>query len=120
MKTSQLNSGTVRDSRVRARVCGEQRVDEAADVVPLVVRRGRKDEIAPPIHSPAADADAALPVYRGRPKGLGGTRRVHHAASAAPAHAAVVLRVDSIVFCGRCEAASARTERGWRAYVFTG
>jgi len=31
-----------------------------------------------------------------------------------------VLRVDSIVFCGRCEAASARTERGWRAYLFTG
>jgi hypothetical protein len=28
-----------------------------------------------------------------------------------------VLKLDSILFCDRCEAASARSERGWRAYL---
>jgi len=28
-----------------------------------------------------------------------------------------VLKLDAILFCDRCEAASARTERGWRAYL---
>ena len=28
-----------------------------------------------------------------------------------------MLKLDSIVFCDRCEAASARSERGWRAYI---
>jgi hypothetical protein len=31
-----------------------------------------------------------------------------------------VLKLDSILFCDRCEAASARTERGWRAYLVIG
>ena len=28
-----------------------------------------------------------------------------------------MLHVAAIVFCDRCEAATARTERGWRAYI---
>jgi hypothetical protein len=31
-----------------------------------------------------------------------------------------VLKVDGMVFCNQCETASARTERGWRAYLATG
>jgi hypothetical protein len=31
-----------------------------------------------------------------------------------------VLKLDAILFCDRCEAASARTERGWRAYLVAG
>ena len=31
-----------------------------------------------------------------------------------------MLKVDGIVFCHQCEAASARTERGWRAYLVSG
>jgi hypothetical protein len=28
-----------------------------------------------------------------------------------------MLRVAGIVFCDQCDAPSARTERGWRAYI---
>jgi hypothetical protein len=28
-----------------------------------------------------------------------------------------VLKLETILFCDRCEAASARSERGWRAYL---
>jgi hypothetical protein len=31
-----------------------------------------------------------------------------------------VLRLARILFCDRCEASAARTERGWRAYLETG
>jgi hypothetical protein len=31
-----------------------------------------------------------------------------------------MLGVASILFCDRCEAATARSERGWRAYVVVG
>jgi hypothetical protein len=30
-----------------------------------------------------------------------------------------VLKLETILFCDRCEAASARSERGWRAYLET-
>lgn len=32
----------------------------------------------------------------------------------------LVLKLDAILFCDRCEAASARSERGWRAYLAGG
>ena len=31
-----------------------------------------------------------------------------------------MLGVTSILFCDRCEAATARSERGWRAYLLVG
>lgn len=31
-----------------------------------------------------------------------------------------MLGVAALVFCDRCEAASARSERGWRAYIGAG
>ena len=31
-----------------------------------------------------------------------------------------MLHLACILFCDRCEAATARTERGWRAYLETG
>jgi hypothetical protein len=30
-----------------------------------------------------------------------------------------VLKLEAILFCDRCEAASTRSERGWRAYLAT-
>ena len=65
----------------------------------------------------APEARGSLLQVRGTALRLGEPRPALRAGKGPASHAAIVLHLTTILFCDCCDASTARSERGWRAWI---